>query len=469
MAVCVHAHCYQPPREDPATGEVPVEPTAAPFHDWNARITEECYRPLAAARIADVDGASEEIVNLYALLDFNVAPTLGQWLDRFAPDVSTAMAEGDRASCRRFEGHGGAIAHPWVHAILPLASVRDRDTLVRWGIAEFEHRFGRRPEGMWLPETAVDAATLETLAAHDLAFTVVAPHQVATTDGSPRRPDEPLSIRLASGRSVSVFAYDGALAHGVAFGGLLADGERLAAEIVGGVEQGHGRLRSFATDAETFGHHHVFGEMGLAWALRRVEVTGHEVVPYAAWLARRGPGVRGAIVDGTSWSCAHGLERWRSDCGCRAGFGTGPDQAWRAPLRDAIDWTVARFVELTDQHATAVFSDPWAARDAWVDVLTGRRVVSEWVAEHARAGVDPELAPAWMETHRHLLMAQSSCAWFFDDADGHETRIGVRWARSAIDRMRGLTGVDLGPGWEARTASMRPGGPVSPLPPSGSP
>ncbi|MBU3701732.1 MAG: DUF3536 domain-containing protein [Acidimicrobiia bacterium] len=468
MAVCVHAHCYQPPREDPATGEVPAEETAAPFHDWNARITEECYRPLAAARITDDGAASEEVVNLYGLLDFNVAPTLGLWLDRFAPDVAAAMASGDRSSCERFGGHGGAISHPWVHAILPLTSVRDRTTLVRWGIAEFEHRFGRRPEGMWLPETAIDAATLETLAAHGISFTIVAPHQVATTDGSPRPVDEPLSIRLASGRSISVFVYDGALAHGVAFGGLLADGERLAAEIVGGAEEGHGRLRSFATDAETFGHHHVFGEMGLAWALRRVEATGHEVVPYAAWLARVGPGTRGAVVDGTSWSCAHGLERWRSDCGCRAGFGSDPDQHWRTPLREAIDWTVERFAELTDEHAGTSLVDAWMARDAWVDVLTGRRSMADWVDEQVRSGGESDRAVAWMEAHRHLLMAQSSCAWFFDDADGHETRIGMRWARSAIDRLRDLTGIDLSPGWEERIAPMWSGETVSPRRPSGS-
>lgn len=469
MAVCVHAHCYQPPREDPATDEVPIEATAAPFHDWNERITDECYRPLAAARITDIDGASEEVVNLYELLDFNVAPTLGRWLDRFAPDVSAAMVDGDRVSCTRFDGHGGAIAHPWVHAILPLASPRDRDTLVRWGITEFEHRFGRRPEGMWLPETAVDAATLETLAAHGLAFTIVAPHQVTTTDGSARPVDEPLAIRLSSGRTISVFAYDGALAHGVAFGGLLADGERLAAEIVGGVEQGHGLLRSFATDAETFGHHHVFGEMGLAWALRRVETTGHEVVPYAAWLARVGPGRRAAIVDGTSWSCAHGLERWRADCGCRAGFGTGPDQRWRQPLRAAIDWTVARFVEVTDERATDVLVDPWAARDAYAEVLTGRVTVGEWADGQAVPGGDIDAALGWMEAHRHLLMAQSSCAWFFDDADGHETLLGIRWARSAIDRLRALSGVDLGADWDRWVASMLEPVSVSPRPPSGSP
>lgn len=464
MAVCVHAHCYQPPREDPETGEVPVEVTAAPFHDWNARITDECYRPLASARIAGHEGAPDRTVNLYGLLDFNLAPTLGLWLDRFAPDVAAAMLDGDRASCERHDGHGGAIAHPWVHAILPLASARDRETLVRWGIAEFVHRFGRAPEGMWMPETAVDAATLDCLAANGIGFTVVAPHQIATTDGSPRRSDEPFEVRLPSGRSIVLFAYDGALAHGVAFGGLLSDGDRLAREIVTGsqVDDGHEVLRSFATDAETFGHHHMFGELGLAWALHRVQEDGHEVVPYGAWLARVGRGQRVAVVDGTSWSCAHGLERWRSDCGCRAGFGTGPDQQWRTPLRAAVDLLVDRAAALTDRYAVAVFDDAWRARDEYVDVLTGRCSVMEWASAIVRPDVDVELAVRWMEAHRHLLMAQSSCAWFFDDADGHETMIAVRWSRSAISRFEALTGVDLLPEWERATATM-----VSPAPPIG--
>ncbi len=447
---CVHAHVYQPPREDPRTGEVPVEVSAAPMHDWNERITEECYRPMAAARVLRPDGSLDRAINLYAHLSFDVGPTLAVWLDRFAPDVMAAMVAGDRASCAASDGHGGAIAHPWVHAILPLASARDRSTLISWGITDFVHRFGRRPEGMWMPETAVDTATLEALVDHGIGFTILAPHQVAATDGVPLDPTRPARVSLPSGRSIVVFAYDGSLAHGVAFGDLLQDGDRLAAALSGDPAAG---LRSVATDAETFGHHHRFGEMALARAIGRPGAGHGGLIPYAGWLHRHGCQQSAVLVEDTSWSCAHGIERWRSDCGCRIDVVVDSSQQWRLPLRNAIDWLVARGVELTDRFAGPALLDPWAARDAYAEVLIGVRTPSQFADAHARPG-HADAALAWMEAHRHLLMAQSSCAWFFDHADGHEVGIVLAQAEMALELLTSITGDSSEHEWRSQRAAL---------------
>ena len=457
MTVCVHAHFYQPPREVPSTGLVPREPSAEPHHDWNQRITEQCYRPMAAARILASDGTTDRAVNLYSSLSFNVAPTLGMWLDRYAPDVMAAMIIGDRESALRHGGHGGAVAHPWVHAILPLASPRDRRTLIAWGVADFVHRFGRRPEGMWMPETAADTPTLEALAEAGIAFTIVAPHQVAATHVETQLdPQAPVRVDLPSGRSIVLFAYDGSIAHGVAFGDLLDDGETFARSLSRPMltDDNAEPLHSIATDAETFGHHHIFGEMALAYALNRVSTCGDEVVNYSAWLARHGASQVGRVVDDTSWSCAHGIERWRSDCGCHTGREGAVNQRWRTPLRAAIDHLVDSVAALTDRHATRVLASPWAARDAYVDVLIGRSTPAEFVATHALPGAESSAVIMWMEAHRHLLLAQSSCGWFFDTADGLETLLSMRQAEYAIELIATLTDVDLRAQWDADVAAM---------------
>lgn len=449
MKVCVHAHCYQPPREDPETGLVPLEQSAHPHHDWNARITDECYRPFAAARILDDDGHLERAINLYSLVSFNVAPTLATWLDRYAPDVMAAMVTGDRQARARPGGHGTAVAQPWVHAILPLASARDRQTMILWGSADFEGRFGRPAEGMWLPETAVDTPTLESLADAGISFTVCAPHQaLASHETEPVDPHAPIEVTLPSGRKITLFVYDGSVAHGVAFGDLLEDGRRFAAALAPALfGQGDSTtFRSLAVDAETFGHHKRFGEMGLAKALSLVEQAGGEVTTFNAWRASGTTGRPGTVVENSSWSCAHGVERWRADCGCHCKPHT--TQRWRAPLREAIDWLVGVAVDLTESRATSSMDDPWTARDEYVRVLIGTEQATSFALRHARAGVAPSTVTEWMEAHRHLLLAQSSCAWFFDDADGHETLLGIRQAEAAIARLELLTGASIRAGWD---------------------
>ena len=453
-AVCVHAHFYQPPREDPWSGEVPCEPSAAPHHDWNHRITTECYEPVAAARILREDGDVQRIVNLYERLNFNVGPTLGAWLDRHAPGVIGAMRAADAVSCARHDGHGGAIAQPFVHAILPLASRRDRDTLITWGLVEFAHRFGRAAEGMWLPETAVDTPTLEALVAHGVRFTIVAPHQIrGLAHGAHLDAGYPARVDLPSGRSIALFAYNGLLSHRIAFGDLLRHGDALADELTMAVRT-RGGLSHVATDGETFGHHHKFGEMALAWALEAIDADpAVDLTTYGAFLAACPVEQRGVLEEATSWSCVHGIERWRSACGCAAEAAPARGLSWRAPLREAIDFAVGALADLTDQRAGAVLRDPWAARDEYVDAVLDAASLPSFLARHALpAAHGPALA--WMRAHEHLLLAQSSCGWFFDDFDGVESSITLRRLSAAVSIVRELTGHDWGPAIEATFASV---------------
>lgn len=459
MTVCVHMHCYQPPREDPWTGRVPVEESAAPFHDWNHRITDECYRPLANARVYGPDGTIDRSVNLYSHLSFNVAPTLALWLDRFAPDVMASMVHGDTVARARHGGAGTAVAQSFVHAILPLAPVRDRETMIRWGMRDFEHRFGRPALGMWMPETAVDTPTLESLAQCGIRFTIVAPYQLAAlADDAHIDPQMPCEVSLPSGRSITVFGYGGGVAHEVAFGDLLSDGKQLARALadIGDVDHGVDILRSLAVDAETFGHHKKFGEMALAYAVTHFEQEGHAVLSYEQWLAADTRLQHARIVEETSWSCAHGIERWRSDCGCNGGRGVATGQGWRTPLRDGITDLVSAAASLTGDRAVGVLRDPWTAREEWIDVITGVVSEDDFVRAHGVPGADPSAVTAWMRAHHHLLLAQSSCAWFFDAHDGHETLISIRQAEAAIGLFRQLTGVDLGVRWSGFMGAMVP-------------
>ncbi len=383
VAVVVHGHFYQPPRENPWTGRVPRERSASPFHDWNQRIADECYRPFGAARVLDDAGVDAGRLNLFAHCSFNVGPTLAWWLDRFAPDVLASMVAGDRASCAAAQGHGNAIAQPYHHLILPLASRREKEAEVRWGIADFTQRFGRVPEGMWLPETAVDDETLDVLAAAGIRFTIVAPHQV---EGLP--PSGGVGRWAAGGgRSIALCAYDGALAADIAFGDLLRDGDRLADRLA---EPG-GPLRAVATDGETFGHHHTFGEMALARAVSTLtHRPGVRLTNFAAYLAQHPATTTVSVVSPSSWSCVHGVERWRSDCGCAIDRAAWPSQAWRAPLRAALDWLAAALRR--------------GARD------------------------DDEA----LERAIHRMF--TSCAWFFDDLTRLEVGIVLRYARWAMER-----------------------------------
>ena len=439
-SVVIHGHFYQPPREDPWLNEVAAEPPAAPYHDWNQRIEQECYRAVVAARLYAPDGRITQIVNTLASISFNFGPTLLEWLERQTPSTYAAVLDADRQSRERHGGHGNAIAMPYHHAILPLSSRRDKVTEVRWGIADFRRRFGRDPEGMWLPETAVDAETLDVLAAEGIRFTILAPHQVehAPPGGLPG------CYRTPGGRSMALFVYDGPISHDVAFGPLLKDAAAWAARLLAPAKgKSEPRLVAVATDGETYGHHHRFGEVALAWLLREFERrSGVRVENFAAFLARHPPRHDVALVAPTSWSCAHGVERWRADCGCRMAPARPTQQRWRAPLRAALDWLAGELHPRFEREGTELFTDPWAARDAYGAVVSSdEAAIARFVAAQMRRPDDAARrarARELLDLERNALRMFTSCGWFFDDIAGLESVQILRYAARAIE----LAGAD---------------------------
>jgi len=363
-SIVIHGHFYQPPRDDPRTGIIPVEINAAPDHDWNERIERECYGPVSRS---------------LGSVSFDFGPTLLQWMERAAPDTYAAVLAADRAS-------GNAVAMPYHHVILPLSPRRDKTTEVRWGIADFRRRFGREPEGMWLPETAVDHETLDVLAEEGIRFTILAPHQV---NGAPAG-GLPGWYPTAASRRIAIFTYDGGLSHGVAFGPLVND----AAQWVDRLTSASGDLVAIATDGETYGHHHKGGDVTLARVLETLgQRSDMRVENFASFLARRPPEAEVGIVSPSSWSCPHGVERWRAECGCRAAPERNTQQRWRAPLRAAL----------------------------------------EWLSEEVRAQFEREGRPLPTELEHQLLRMFTSCGWFFDDIAGIESVIVLRSAARVID------------------------------------
>ncbi|MDW8059560.1 MAG: DUF3536 domain-containing protein [Thermomicrobium sp.] len=447
--VCIHGHFYQPPRENPWLEIVELEDSAYPYHDWNERITAECYGPNAWSRILDARGRIIRIVNNYSWISFDFGPTLLRWLEQEAPEVYRAILAADREGCERFDGHGPAIAHPYHHTILPLADERDRRTELLWGLRDFECRFGRRPEGIWLPETAVDLATLELVAQLGISFTILAPHQAAAVrapgftqwedvSGGRVDPTRPYRVTLPSGRTIVVFFYDGPISRDVAFGDLLNDGRQLAARLLAAASDTTDRLAHIATDGETYGHHHRFGDMALAAALAALHAERDtRVVTYGAYLAGHPATWEARIVEDTSWSCAHGIERWRSDCGCNTGAHPGWTQAWRGPLREALDWLRDTVARLYEEQLRPLLRDPWAARDDYIEVVLDRspQNVERFLDRWQTRALEPEERVRVLEAlemQRLALRMYSSDAWFFDELSGLETVQALRTAARVI-------------------------------------
>jgi len=447
--LCVHGHFYQPPRENPWLEAIEPQDSAAPFSDWNARINSECYGPNGVSRIRGAGGRVIRVANNYEQLSFNFGPTLLSWMADFAPDTLATIVEGDRKSTARL-GHGNAMAQAYNHMIMPLATPRDRRTQIRWGIADFRARFGREPEGMWLPETAVDTDTLEALAAAGLRFTVLAPGQARRwrpvgdaswqdAAGGAIDPRRAYRAALPSGRELALFFYDGGLAHGVAFGGLLDSGDRFSSALLGAFDdqRDEPQLVHMATDGESYGHHHRFGDMALAYAFDQLaRQRDVEVVNYATFLARHPPTWEVEINEASSWSCAHGVERWRSHCGCNVGT-PGFHQRWRAPLREALDLLKAALDELFEQEGPHWLRDPWAARDDYVRVVLTRspEVVDELLARHLKGTSTEETrlnALRLLEQQRNAMLMFTSCGWFFDELSGLEGTQILKYAARAL-------------------------------------
>jgi len=460
--ICIHGHFYQPPRENPWLEVIEPQDGARPHHDWNERITGECYAANAASRILDHQGFIERIVNNYARISFDFGPTLLSWLESHAPEVYEAIRDADRESRRRFSGHGSAMAQAYSHMILPLATKRDKWTQVRWGIRDFMHRFGRVPEGMWLPETAVDLETLGILADQGIRFTVLAPRQAwrvrdlqggqwQDVSGQRIDPTTAYSIRLPSGRTIAAFFYYGPIAQAVAFENLLRNGEALAHRLQEILFAGRPwpQLAHIATDGESYGHHHRFGDMGLAYALHTIEGANQaRLTNYGEFLERHPPRHEAEVLENSSWSCAHGVERWRGDCGCSSGAHPEWRQAWRAPLRHALDWLRDTVVPLFEERASGLLRDPWAARDDYIGVILARspEVVADFVARHGRRSLSNEETVTvlkLMEIQRHAMLMYTSCGWFFDDLSGIETIQLLRYAGRVVHLAETLFGKRL--------------------------
>lgn len=455
--VCIHGHFYQPPRENPWLEAVEVQDSAYPYHDWNERITAECYQPNGQARILDAQGWIERINNNYAHISFNFGPTLLSWMQEHAPEAYAAILAADRHSIDLNAGHGSALAQAYNHMVMPLANERDRRTQVLWGIRDFEHRFGRRPEGMWLPETAANRATLDELAQQRVAFTILAPRQAlryrrigsdqwidARQHGiDPRRP---YLCRLEDGRSISIFFYDGPLSQAVAFERLLGNGETFAKRLLGGIDANRSepQLVHIATDGESYGHHHPYGDMALSYAVRHIMSGGEaELVNYGRYLELHPPEWEAEIIDDSSWSCVHGVERWRSDCGCHSGGHPGWNQGWRKPLREALDWLRDEMAGWFEREAGKLLIDPWAARDAYIQVILerSRERATTFIEHHAGSHdgpIDYTRALRLLEMQRNAMLMYTSCGWFFDELTGIETVQVLQYAGRVIQIAEGL-------------------------------
>jgi alpha-amylase/alpha-mannosidase (GH57 family) len=457
--LCIHGHFYQPPRENAWLEAIEYQESAWPYHDWNERITDECYEPNAHARILDVTGLIERIVNNYARISFNFGPTLLAWLQAREPEVYRAILEADGLAAQRFGGHGSALAQAYNHAILPLCNERDRRTQVIWGVRDFETRFGRKPEGMWLPETAADVASLEALAAAGIKFTILEPHQAARErkvgekgwrelNGGYIDPKMPYLCRLPSGATIALFFYDGPISRAIAFEGLLDRGENLFGRLKWAFDdkRQHPQLVHIATDGESYGHHHRFGEMALAYALKLIEDDPSiKLTNYGQYLELHPPTHEVEIHERTAWSCAHGVGRWERDCGCNSGGKPGWNQQWRASLRKAFDKFRDAVAPVFEEATREWIGDPWAARDGYIEVILGRtpgrleRFFAEHGAGQADAAARTRLLEA-LEMQRHALLMYTSCGWFFDDVSGIETVQVMQYAARAAQLAGRLTG-----------------------------
>jgi alpha-amylase/alpha-mannosidase (GH57 family) len=460
--ICIHGHFYQPPRENPWLEEIELQDSAYPYHDWNQRITAECYAPNTASRILDPDKRIIDIVNNYSKINFNFGPTLLNWLAKKEPEVYSAIIDADFLSQQSFSGHGSAIAQVYNHMIMPLANRRDKRTQVVWGIKDFEFRFERKPEGMWLAEAAVDLETLELLAEQGIKFTILAPAQAKRmrkigsktwkdVSGGKIDPKNPYLLSLPSGRTIAIFFYDGPISREVAFAGLLVSGEDFANKLVSAfVEKQEGsQLVHIATDGETFGHHHRHGEMALSYCLYHIEKNElGQITNYAEYLEKNPPLFEAEIHENSSWSCGHGVERWRAACGCNTGMKPEWRQEWRAPLRQAMDWLRDNLAKIYEEQISSLLQDPWKARDEYIEVVLDR--TEERTKQFLNRQAGRELswqehvrARKLLEMQRHAMLMYTSCGWYFDDISGIETVQIMLYAARAMQLAREVTSQDL--------------------------
>jgi alpha-amylase/alpha-mannosidase (GH57 family) len=432
--LCIHGHFYQPPRLDPFTNQIPHESGAAPYASFNEKITAECYWPNAR------QGNFERI-------NFDLGPTLANWLEEAHPDLLTRIIDSDQQSVRR-DGAGGAMAQAYNHTILPLASQRDKRTQILWGLWDFERRFGRAAEGMWLAETAVDLDTLALLRELGVRYTVLAPWQsVERVDTT-----EPYFVRLPGGGSINVFFYNGPLSGLVSFDSeATSDADRFAQQYLAPHlnqekrARGEDQILLIASDGELYGHHKPFRDQFLSHLTREAAAhAGYQVTTLERYLRDHPPSREAWLRGPSSWSCQHGVARWSDGCACTIG-----DSSWKRPLRDAMDHLRQRLDALYERESASVLRDPWAARDAYLGLRSGWTDVATFWRTEGRRGRRPLLRSQEARVTK-LLEAQyygqwvyTSCGWFFEDLDRIEPRNDIAFARKAISLIWQATGVDL--------------------------
>ncbi|MDD6173603.1 MAG: DUF3536 domain-containing protein [Elusimicrobia bacterium] len=456
--LCIHGHFYQPPRENPWIDEIEIQESARPFGNWNERISAECYHANAFARIFNNNGQIKDIVNNYSKISFNFGPTLLSWLEKYDRETYQAILRADEQSQKNFGGHGSAIAQVYNHIIMPLADDKDKLTQIVWGIKDFELRFKRKPEGIWLAETAVDTKTLELLAENDIKFTILAPSQCAATrkigdkdwqdqSGAKVPPGKPYLCNLPSGKKIALFFYDGPISQGIAFGDTLKSGEKFAARLLSVFQPtDQPQLVHIATDGETYGHHQKFAEMALAYCLDYIEKNKlAKITVYGEYLELFPPTEEAKIFENTAWSCSHGVQRWNSDCGCNSGGNRGWNQQWRNPLRKALDFVRDSLRQTFELKGAEYFKDVWAARNAYIEVIEDREKAETFLKEYGtpKALQDESSALKLMEMQRNTLLMYTSCGWFFDEISGIETVQIMAYAKKAIEYNKALTGQDI--------------------------
>jgi alpha-amylase/alpha-mannosidase (GH57 family) len=472
--VCIHGHFYQPPRENPWLGVIEVQPGAKPFHDWNERITAECYAACARARIHNDQRQIDRLANNFLNISFNIGPTLLHWLERHHASTLKRIIAADRVSCERLEGHGNAMAQTYNHVIMPLASVRDQHTQIRWGIADFEHYYGRRPEGMWLSECAVDRSTVRALIDHGIRFIVLSPRQAGRVRHlqsqewhkvHPTQPDTRWPYRIFDrqpdgskdySRHLDVFFYNDDLSQAIAFQHLLRDAGKMNQRVLATFDPhiDAPQLVSIGTDGESYGHHEPYGEMCLAYFYEfLVKENNESITNYAHFLSLHPPqwevelweGERG---EGSSWSCAHGVDRWYRDCGCSDGGMEGWNQAWRTPLRESFDELRVELDAIFEKEGGCLFHDPWEARDEYIAILLDscRERRAAFLQRHLHAEPsDANVTQAWtlLAMQHYGMLMYTSCAWFFADVARVEPEQNMRYALRAAQFAQPFTETDL--------------------------
>src|SRR5258706_2158862 len=457
--ICIHGHFYQPPRENAWLEVIEVQDSAHPYHDWNERINAECYEPNATSRILDGEGVIRDIVNNYARISFNFGPTLLSWMEVYAKETYEAILEADKESLKNYNGHGSAIAQVYNHIIMPLANTADKQTQIVWGIRDFEYRFKRKPEGMWLAETAVDIGTLEALADNNIKFTILAPRQAKAirkigdeqwTEVNDKSVNSKRAYlcNLPSGKKIQLFFYDGDISQSIAFNGMLNDGKRFAERLLQAIDSkdDSAQLIHVATDGETYGHHHRHGDMALAFCLDFIENDERvNLTNYAQYLELVPTTYEAQIFENSSWSCVHGIERWRSDCGCNSGGKPDWHQQWRKPLRESLDWLRDTVNEIFDREGEKVLRDPAIARNDYINVVLNRNdnTVKKFLKSNMIDSASSTDVLRLMEMQRHAMLMYTSCGWFFDEVSGIETTQVLQYACRVIQLASQTGGVDL--------------------------